>query len=116
MPGLPIASEVIGIRKWALRSQLSFGFGVISELLNLCLPMNQVRMEAVEGNIQEALSLTVRRHRCQAPPASHSLRVSARRQQSFKRLLGGALLPQLPPLLSARRVQRLGLYHQVNPW
>jgi hypothetical protein len=69
----------------------------------------------VEGNIQEALSLTVRPHRSQAPPSSHSLRVSASRQQSFKRLLGGALLPQLPPLLSARRVQRLGLYHLVNP-
>ena len=72
-------------------------------------------MEVVEGNIQEALSLTVRPYRSQAPLSIHSLRVSASRQQSFKHLLGGALLPQLPPLLSARRVQCLGLYHLVNP-
>ena len=48
------------------------------------------------------------------PPSSHSLRVSASRQQSFKRRLGAAFLPQLPPLPSARRVQRLGLYYLVN--
>ena len=72
-------------------------------------------MEAVEGTIQEVLSLTIHPHRSQAPPSSHSLRVSTRRHQSFKRLLGGALLPQIPPPLSALRVQRLGLYHLVNP-
>jgi len=72
-------------------------------------------MGAVEGNIQEALSLMVRPHRSQALPSRHSLRVSACWQQSFKRLIGGALLPQQPPLLSACRVQRVGLYHLVNP-
>jgi hypothetical protein len=72
-------------------------------------------MEVVEGNIQEALSSTVRPHSSQALLFSHSLWISASRQQSFKPLLKWALLPQLPPLLSARRMQRLGLYHLVNP-
>ena len=73
-------------------------------------------MEVVEGNIQEALSLMVRPYRRQDPPSGHSLRVLAKRQQSFKSLLGGALRLQQSPLLSARRVQRLGLYsHLVNP-
>jgi len=71
-------------------------------------------MGVVDGNIQQALLLTVRPHSSQAPPSSHCLRVSASRQQSFERLLGRALLAQLPPLLSACGVQRLGLYHLVN--
>jgi len=72
-------------------------------------------MDVVEGNIQVALSSTVRPQRSQAPPSNHSLWVSASRQQSFKHLLGAALLPQLPPLLSACRVQPFGLYYLVNP-
>jgi len=73
------------------------------------------RMEVVERNIQEALSSTVRPQKSDAPPSSHCLRLSASRYQLFKCLLGAALLPQLPLLLAARRVQRLGLYHLVNP-
>jgi len=72
-------------------------------------------MEVVEENIQEALSLTVSPHRSKAPPSIHSLLVSVSWQQSIKCVLRGALLPQLPPLLSARPVQRLGLYHLVKP-
>jgi len=73
-------------------------------------------MEAVEGNIQEAFSLTVRLHRSAAKQSSHSGRVSASRRQSFKSLLGGAVLPQLTQLLSARRFQHLVLYPDLlNP-
>ena len=73
------------------------------------------KMEVMEGNIQEAMPLTIRPHRSQAPLSSYSLWVSGSRWQSFKRLLGAARLPQLLPLLSACRVQRLHLYYLVNP-
>jgi len=128
MPGLPIVvykSSTFLSALFALNCHWSVG--VISKLKtrtysygsesapSMLAKRIKEWMEVVEGNIQEALSLTVRPQRSQAPLSSHSLRVSASWQQSFKRLLGAALLPQLPPLLSARRVQRLGLYYLVNP-
>jgi len=70
--------------------------------------------EQMKGVIQEALSLTVHQHRSQALLSSHSLQVLAMVQWSFKRLLGGAPLPHLPPLLPTRHVQRLGQYYLVR--